>query len=237
MTNVVRNMDDKQLEPIGNARLIIGSVYEVNGDGAQEIPEFVPTRNELLELVKYWTQVATKVAWFDWIYGQTGSTEIREQHFARLRVDRIAKLIGEDEVNEAVDTAIAAMGEEPGSDIFWTIFQEGRPLEDVVDHYAQAINLDPTADNFLSRGQTYQFLEQYELALADYNQAINLDAENIGALQSRADMLGRLGRISEAIEDYSTLIGLRPEEAQKILIEVTRLLRRTTTIVDDTTMG
>ena len=50
-------------------------------------------------------------------------------------------------------------------------------------------------------------------------------------------MLKRLGRIREAIEDYSTLIGLRPEEAQKILIEVTRLLRRTTTIVDDTTMG
>ena len=27
-------------------------------------------------------------------------------------------------------------------------------------------------------------------------------------------MFGRLGRISEAIEDYSTLIGLRPKEAR-----------------------
>jgi hypothetical protein len=35
----------------------IGYVEEVNGTGAQEVQEFLPTRHELLQLVKYWARV------------------------------------------------------------------------------------------------------------------------------------------------------------------------------------
>ena len=48
-SNVV-NRDNGLLESIG----AIGYVSEVNGKDAAEVAGFVPTRHELLELVKHW---------------------------------------------------------------------------------------------------------------------------------------------------------------------------------------
>ena len=131
MTYVVNNADNEDLKPIVGERLIIGAVPEVNGDEALEIPEFTPTRHELLELVKSWTREATETSFFCWVNRQSGSTEIRLIRFASRRVDRIAELIGDDEVNQAVDTVIATIGEEHGNDEYWTTFQAGGSLEDV----------------------------------------------------------------------------------------------------------
>ena len=111
---------------------------EVNGDEAREIPEFTPTRHELLELVKYWTREATETRFFCWANQQSGSTEIRLIPFASRRVGRIAELIGEDEVNQAVDTVIATIGEEHGNDEYWTTFQAGGSVDDVGHSFSGA---------------------------------------------------------------------------------------------------
>ena len=51
------NADNESLGAMRCGTFSIGYVEEVNGTGAQEVQEFLPTRHELLQLVKYWARV------------------------------------------------------------------------------------------------------------------------------------------------------------------------------------
>ena len=48
------NPDSVGLGWYGDDRILIGYVDEVNGPGSEEVSGFVPTRHELIQLVKYW---------------------------------------------------------------------------------------------------------------------------------------------------------------------------------------
>ena len=50
---IVKNKDNDSLLPWGNDRFVVGYVDEVNGPGAAEIPDFIPTRHELLSRMTY----------------------------------------------------------------------------------------------------------------------------------------------------------------------------------------
>ena len=115
--------DSQDLGPLG----VIGHVDEVNGAGSLEVPDFVPTRHELIQLVKYWATEALEIIYWWIVYGTTGSTEIRVGPFAERRIGKIAKLLGEDEVAKAIKEA---------HDKFWgddhetrRIVEEGTPEE------------------------------------------------------------------------------------------------------------
>ena len=82
--------------------MTIGYVDEVNGEGAEEIAGFTPTRRELIQLVKYWYGRYLDKDWFWFVSGQTGSTEIRLQPFAMRRIDRAEAVIGEKAVHKAI---------------------------------------------------------------------------------------------------------------------------------------
>ena len=60
----VRNADNKMLGAINNGRFIIGHVEEVNGAGAEEVQGFLPTRNELIQLAKYWAKVGIDIDYY-----------------------------------------------------------------------------------------------------------------------------------------------------------------------------
>lgn len=60
----VRNADNDLLGAIRGRGVCTGFVDEVNGPGAEEFPAFVPTRNELLQLVKYWAKIAVDIDYF-----------------------------------------------------------------------------------------------------------------------------------------------------------------------------
>jgi hypothetical protein len=113
---------------LGDGRFVIGYVEEVNGPGAVEIPGFVATRHELIQLVKYWATVEIERD-FDWfVYQGTGSSELRRRAFARRRIARIAEALGEEEVAKAVREAHSefAKGIDPRT---WNIFLNGTPEE------------------------------------------------------------------------------------------------------------
>jgi len=57
----VRNADNEWLGSFGGSGLRIGAVDEVNGSGAAEVVGFIPTRHELLELARYWANVAVEI--------------------------------------------------------------------------------------------------------------------------------------------------------------------------------
>ena len=96
----------------------------VDGLGVEEIRVFIPTRNELIQLVKYWAEVKIDLNYFMFLYQQTGSDWRRETSFAGFRIGRIAKIIGEDEVNKAIDEAYTEFGEKQDKR-YWDIYLNG----------------------------------------------------------------------------------------------------------------
>ena len=121
---VVGNRDNENLIPSGGNGLVIGYVDRVNGRGAEEIEGFTPTRDELIQLVKYWYEVLLDNRYFYFLYGQTGSQEIRENSFAQARIARLETALG----RKDIDKAIAEMEAEFSKNLnpeHWEIFLHG----------------------------------------------------------------------------------------------------------------
>jgi hypothetical protein len=129
MTEKLRPCPDSEgLGYWGNEKIIVGYVSEVNGPDSAEIPDFVPTRHELIQLVKYWATLDIEDLFFFFLYGQTCSSERRRVAFARRRICRIATILGEEEVRKAVEEAENEFSKtiDPRA---WSIFKNGTPAE------------------------------------------------------------------------------------------------------------
>jgi len=114
---IVTNSDNDWLEDFP-------FVDEVNGPGAEEIQGFVPTRDELIQIVNYWAEIELDVNFFMFIHDQVESHWLRESSFARHRIWRIAKILGEDEVRKAIDEVYAKFGKDLDKRT-WNIFLHG----------------------------------------------------------------------------------------------------------------
>lgn len=66
---------------------------------------------------------------------------------------------------------------------------------------------------YVNRGHAYDALEQFDLAMKDFDAALALDGDDGLALRSRASALYRRGRLQEAIADLSHAIAVRPDDA------------------------
>lgn len=65
----------------------------------------------------------------------------------------------------------------------------------------RSLELNPTKEAFQHRGQVYYNCGQYQLALRDFDQAVQLNRKDTGSLRVRADTYRALGRYSEAEAD------------------------------------
>ena len=130
MTNVkiVRNKDNDHVLPrrFGRTgRAVFGYVDEVNGPGAAEITDFIPTKHELLQLVKFWTTEPLPYEFFEeFQLGQACSSGMRLSAFAWRRIARVRKLLGEEQVQEAIEEARAEFGKKQDPRL-WEIFMHG----------------------------------------------------------------------------------------------------------------
>jgi hypothetical protein len=121
---IVKNADNEACMPIGDESCVIGYVDEVNGNSAAEVSGFVPTRHELIQLVEYWERKALETEFWWFLYGQVGSSETRLRAFARRRVNRIWDLLGEEEVQQAIDRVYAEVGKDVDPKL-WDVFLHG----------------------------------------------------------------------------------------------------------------
>jgi hypothetical protein len=94
---VVRNADNEHLLPAATGPWALGCVDEVNGEGAEEVRSYVPTRHELRVLLRHWAEIAESLEFFMALY-EAGSTEVRLRPFAYLRISRIGQYLGDDSV-------------------------------------------------------------------------------------------------------------------------------------------
>ena len=120
--------DSKDLGPLAAGPFQIGAVDEVNGEGGVEAPDFAPTRHELLQLVRYWVQKSLEIDYFFFLYGISGSDEIRVEPHAWRRVHRIAEVLGKKAVQKAVDEAREMFGRNQDPRL-WHIFVHGSEEE------------------------------------------------------------------------------------------------------------
>ncbi len=105
MNGKKHSSDSEGLGFYGNDRWTVGYVDEVNGSGAVEMPGFVSTKHELIQLVKYWASIRIDIR-FDWFTSQcVGSSETRLESFSGRRIARIAEVLGNDETSAAVQQA------------------------------------------------------------------------------------------------------------------------------------
>jgi hypothetical protein len=100
----------------------------VNGPDSAEIPDFVPTRHELIQLVKYWATLELHQLFGFFLHGQTGSNERRRHAFAGRRIQRIAKALGQEEVRKAAEEAEKEFSKTIDTRA-WSIFKNGTPEE------------------------------------------------------------------------------------------------------------
>jgi hypothetical protein len=120
--------DARGLGPRQTGPFAFGVVNMIVGEGGVEVPGFVPTKNEILQLVRYW---ATEIIGLDFsffLYGATGSSEWRTREFANRRLNTISKLIGQQEVTTAVEQARETFAKRVDART-WKVFWEGTKEE------------------------------------------------------------------------------------------------------------
>jgi hypothetical protein len=130
-TSVGTNRDTKGLGTMKVGGFTIGSVGPINGEDGKEVPDFVPTFHELRQLASYWMQERIEHD-FDWFaYQQTGSSEWRWSVFISRRLGRLAKILGEEMMQQVREDAIASFRKSYPkiSDEDWRVFTTGAEEE------------------------------------------------------------------------------------------------------------
>ncbi len=89
-----------------------------------EVPEFIPSRRELLKIVKDWYLEDLKIQWF-WFRSQVCILPDVRQHLSdSSRIGQITKLLGEEEVEKAIAEAREDYGRKLDPR-YWDIFIHG----------------------------------------------------------------------------------------------------------------
>lgn len=85
--------------------------------------------------------------------------------------------------------------------------------ETPLQRYSRAIALEPeNSEHYLNRGLEYGGLDLYESAMLDLTECIALDPDNTEAFEARGFINVKFGRDIEAIDDYSRVIELKPND-------------------------
>ena len=112
-------------------------VDEVNGPGAAEVPDFVPTRHELFQLLKYWHEVSEGN---NYVFFRTGmmraDSETRLDFFAESRMSRIERLLGDKEARKAINESYEEFGKKQDQRT-WDIYHSGNEEQKRAFHEEQ----------------------------------------------------------------------------------------------------
>ena len=101
---------------------------EVNVPLEEEFQDFTPTRDELIQLVKFWAATRLNLCYNIFEIGVIGRREIRLIPFASRRIDRITIILGKNVVNRAIEEAHEEFKKNGNiSDREWDIFWNGTP--------------------------------------------------------------------------------------------------------------
>lgn len=75
---------------------------------------------------------------------------------------------------------------------------------------------------FYMRGVSYRMTQQFERAASDFTAVIMYNSENYHALQHRGYCLRKIGRIDEAIDDYSKILTILLNKREKFVNKISK---------------
>ncbi len=113
-----------------------------------------------------------------------------------------------------INQAISLLPNNPNSyNEKWAVLSELKRYDEGLAAINQAINLAPRAVWYLNRGNLYQDQQKYELALADWNKAIEINPNYAEAYLNRGNLYKNLQKYELALADYSKAIDINPNYA------------------------
>ena len=84
--------------------------------------------------------------------------------------------------------------------------------EDAISNYDQSIAIAPDADVYDYRGRANWLLGNLELAMNDFDKAIELNPEQVSAYIYRGIIHTSLGNLKDAIEDFQSALGIEADD-------------------------
>jgi tetratricopeptide (TPR) repeat protein len=102
-------------------------------------------------------------------------------------------------------------------------FNAAMPPVDIISACDQNLASDPRdAQVYQARGVAWYRLNNYDQAIADFSQSINIDAKYIRAFYNRGLAWEKKGKLEEALKDYKYFANLDPSfpDAQRAIARV-----------------
>lgn len=123
--------------------------------------------------------------------------------------------IGEPEVNMLITKMKVQQAKQP-NDASWpfylgNVYEEQERYAKAIEAYKESIKIEPDDVVFSRMAYCYSELGDYELALANIDQAMEMDPNDNDYISVKADLLYDMGRGKEAIEMYDIYIKAEPD--------------------------
>lgn len=139
----------------------------------------------------------------------------KEPDEAEHYYDRSWSYCNLDKYEDAIVDINKALEIKPNNSVFY--YDRGRfeywakRYKDAVVSLTKGIELKPTENKYLFRANSYMALEEYDLALADFNSSIEIDPEFARAYYRRGILYKKLELLENAAKDFKKAIELDPK--------------------------
>ena len=139
----------------------------------------------------------------------------KEPDEAEHYYDRSWSYCNLDKYEDAIVDMNMALEIEPKTSVFY--YDRGRfeywaeRYKDAVVSLTRGIELKPTENKYLFRANSYMALEEFDLALADFNSSIEIDPEFARAYYRRGILYKKMELLENASKDFKKAIELDPK--------------------------
>ena len=150
------------------------------------------------------------------------TTEQMERHLSvppwslRQKIALTCRILATEGHESAIAGQITARGER--ADTYWML-SFGLGFDEACASYAAVLELEPLrADTLNNMGLALMRLERHSEALEQFDAALAVDADNLGALHNRANALAELGAFEAALMPCDTVLrrcATKPRRSKK----------------------
>ena len=174
----------------GRPTIMFGYVPEIHGPGGESFSQFVPTRNELLELLRHYEREQHELAWWWFVQDSQSSSEIHMADHVLDRLDELRSLLGHEDATRVWEEMQQEFEEETDPEA-WEAFRSRSPGERA--EWCMAVELWPQ----VAQGKSEAVLELVEQRGTEANPIPSHEIESelglsgLGVWEAAACLLNR----------------------------------------------